>query len=61
MANKLTTFEVTGNFGRAQTNTMEKIVRESLVAAAGITASVFVTQMDDRTLAVSICETKTED
>ena len=57
MANKITNFQVKIRPQRANTGTMETLVRETL-ASLGITAGVSVLQKDDYTLDVTVAESE---
>jgi hypothetical protein len=54
---KVTTFEVKITPQRANSGTMETVVRESLKALIGFDANVSIVQKDDYTLTVTITET----
>ncbi len=54
MSRKVTTIQVEGNFGRANTGTIEKCIQASFEAVNGHRPDILVTQINDRTLDITV-------
>lgn len=54
MSNKAVTFQINGNFGRADIGTIEKVIQASLDALDVHSDSVHVLQTNDTTLDITI-------
>jgi len=54
MSNKVVTVQINGNFGRANTGTIENCIKASLKALDVFEAGVHVLQKNDRTLDITI-------
>ena len=56
MSRKVTTVQIDGNFGRANTGVIEKCIQSSFEAVNGHRPDIMVTQINDRTLDITIIE-----
>ena len=54
MSRKVTTLQIEGNFGRADTGTIEKCIAASMEAVIGHRPNVLVTQLKDRILDITV-------
>jgi len=53
-APKATKFEITGNFGRAQTGVIELAIEEALDALIGFEARAIAVQTNDKTIEITV-------